>query len=92
MQLHLRISALSMGIPGDTVVMNLTANAGDKGDTGLIPGSGRFPGGGNGNSLQYSCGEKSHGQRNQAGYSLWGRQESDMVEHTHMTLSIAVIM
>ena len=24
-------------------------------DTGLIPGSGRSPGGGNGNSLQYSC-------------------------------------
>ena len=29
-----------------------TCNAGD---TGLIPGSGRSPGGGNGNSLQYSC-------------------------------------
>ena len=25
------------------------------GDMGLIPGSGRFPGGGNGNALQYSC-------------------------------------
>ena len=25
------------------------------GDTGLIPGSGSFPGGGNGNPLQYSC-------------------------------------
>ena len=25
------------------------------GDTGLIPGSGRCPGGGNGNPLQYSC-------------------------------------
>ena len=52
-----------MGIPGDTVVMNLTANAGDIGDTASISGSGRFPGGGNGNSLQYSCGEKSQGQR-----------------------------
>ena len=30
-------------------------NAGDTGDTGLIPGSGRSPGGGNGNPLQYSC-------------------------------------
>ena len=27
----------------------------ETGDTGLIPGSGRCPGGGNGNSLQYSC-------------------------------------
>ena len=30
-------------------------NAGDSSDTGLIPGSGRTPGGGNGNPLQYSC-------------------------------------
>ena len=37
------------------MVKNLTANAGDVGDKGWIPGSGRFPGGGNGNPLQYSC-------------------------------------
>ena len=30
-------------------------NAEDTGDTGLIPGSGRSPGGGHGNPLQYSC-------------------------------------
>ena len=30
-------------------------NAGDTGDLGSIPGSGRSPGGGNGNPLQYSC-------------------------------------
>ena len=35
-----------------SVVMNLPANAGD---TGLVPGSGRSPGKGNGNPLQYSC-------------------------------------
>ena len=34
------------------VVKNLPANAGD---AHLIPGSGRFPGGGHGNTLQYSC-------------------------------------
>ena len=34
---------------------NLPANAGDAGDAGWIPGSGRSPGGGNGNPLQYSC-------------------------------------
>jgi len=37
------------------VVKNFPANAGDIGDVGLIPGSGRSPGEGNGNSLQYSC-------------------------------------
>ena len=36
------------------LVKNLPANAGDKTDAGLIPGSGRSPGGGNGNPLQYS--------------------------------------
>ena len=35
-------------------VKNPTVNAGDAGDTGLISGSGRSPGGGNGNPLQYS--------------------------------------
>jgi len=37
------------------VVKNLPANAGDIRDLGLIPGSGRSPGGGHGNPLQYSC-------------------------------------
>ena len=34
---------------------NLPVNAGDVRDTGLIPGSGRYPVEGNGNPLQYSC-------------------------------------
>ena len=37
------------------VVKNPPANAGDIRDTGLIPVSGRSPGGGHGNPLQYSC-------------------------------------
>ena len=37
------------------VVKNLPANAGDARDAGLITGSGRFPGVGNGNPCQYSC-------------------------------------
>ena len=37
------------------VVKNPPASAGDIKDVGLIPGSGRSPGGGHGNSLQYSC-------------------------------------
>ena len=40
---------------GGAVAKNPTANAGDTGDVSLIPGSGRSPGGGNGNPLQYSC-------------------------------------
>ena len=48
------------GFPGGpTVVKNLPANAGGARDVGLIPGSGRSPGEGNGNSLQYSCLENS---------------------------------
>ena len=37
------------------MVKNPSANAGDVRDTDLIPGSGRSPGEGHGNSLQYSC-------------------------------------
>ena len=37
------------------MVKNLFVNAADIRDGGLIPGSGRFPGGGNGSPLQYSC-------------------------------------
>ena len=37
------------------VVKNLSANAGDLRDLGLVPGSGRSLGGGHGNPLQYSC-------------------------------------
>ena len=37
------------------MIKNLPANAGDMRDVGLIPGSGRCPGGGHGNSLQYFC-------------------------------------
>ena len=37
------------------VVKNLPASSGDIRDVGSIPGSGRSPGGGHGNPLQYSC-------------------------------------
>ena len=39
----------------ELVVMNQPANTGDIKDADLIPGLGRTPGKGNGNSLQYSC-------------------------------------
>ena len=41
-----------LGFPGVSVEKNPPANSGD---AGSIPGSGRSPGGGNGNPLQYSC-------------------------------------
>ena len=47
------------GFPGGRVVKNLPANVGDARDMGLISGSGRSPGEGNGNPLQYSCLENS---------------------------------
>ena len=50
------------------------------GDLGLIPGLGRSPGGGHGNPLQCSCLENPHGQKNLAGYSLWGLKELDTTE------------
>ena len=37
------------------MVKKMPANAEDVRDAGSIPGSGRSPGGGNGNLLQYSC-------------------------------------
>ena len=43
---------LKMDFPGGSMVKNLPANAGD---TGSIPGSGRSPGRGRGNPVQYSC-------------------------------------
>ena len=46
-------SSMSLvGFPDGSVVKNLPANSGD---VGSIPGLGRSPGGGNGNTLQYSC-------------------------------------
>ena len=49
-------------------------------DLGSIPALERFPGEGNGYPLQYSCLENPHGQRNLAGFSIWGCKESDMTE------------
>ena len=52
------------------VVKNLPANAGDIRDEGLIPGSGRSPGEGNGKPLQYSCLENLMDRGSLAGYNL----------------------
>ena len=46
----------------------------------MIPGSGKSPGEGNGNPLQYSCLENS------VGYNPWGRKESDTTGRLHFHL------
>ena len=54
--------------PVALVVKNPPANAGDAREVGSIPESGRFPGGGPGNLLRYSCLEKSMNR------GTWGLQ------------------
>ena len=56
-----------LGFPGGLAVKNPPASAGD---TGLIPGSGRSPGEGNGYPLRYSC----LGQRSLPGHSPGGQK------------------
>ena len=53
--LDMYLNTDNFGFPGGILVKNPPAGAGDTRDTGSTPGSGRSPGGGNGNSLQYSC-------------------------------------
>ena len=50
------------------------------GDPGSILELGRSSGEENGNPLQYSCLEKSHGQKNMVGYGSWDHKESDITE------------
>ena len=62
---------------------------------GSVPGLGRSPGGGHGNSLQYSCLENPHGQRILVGNSLWGRKELDTTEQlstVYMLINSLIIM
>ena len=66
-----------MGFPGVSHGKESTCKVGDM---GLIPRLERFPGGGHGNPLQYSCLENPHGQRSRASYSPWGHKELDTTE------------
>ena len=54
------------------MVKNPPANAGDIRNVGSIPQSGKYPGGRNGNPLQYSCLENHLGQRSLVDCSAWG--------------------
>ena len=77
-------SPLKLRLPVGSVVKNPPANAED---TGFISESGRSPGKGNGNPPQYSCLEKSQGQRNLVGYSPWAckRVEQNLVNKQQQT-------
>ena len=75
------------GLPGGTVVKNLPANARDAGDLGLISGSGRPPGRGNGNPLQYSCPGNPMDRGARGATSMWSQRvghdwASTYIEHT----------
>ena len=78
---RLSVTPMDHGLPGSfssllkwasqvvLMVKNLLANTRDVRDMNFIPVLGISPGRGHGDSLQYSCLENSHGQRNLAGYS-----------------------
>ena len=68
------------GFSGGSVIKNSPANAGD---TGLILGSGRLHGEGNGNTLQYSCLENPM-DRGAWWATVRGVTESDSTEHAHI--------
>ena len=63
---------IMQGFPGGSDSKESACNAGD---LGSILGLERSPEGGHANPLQYSCLEKSHGQRRLMGHSPWGRSQ-----------------
>ena len=77
------------GFPGGSVVKNLLANAGD---AGLIPGSGRSPGGGNDNPLQYSCLENPMDRRAWWAVVHGVRKEVDTTERLNSNSMLTAIV
>ena len=74
----------NLGLPSASDGKEPAWNAGNPGS---VPGLGRSPAGRHGNPLQYSCLENfMDRERSQAGYSPWGRKESDTTEQ--LTLSL----
>ena len=71
----------SKGLPRRLSGNEPVCSAGDTRDMGSVPGSGRSPGGGHGNPLQYSCLENPWAEE-PGGYSPQGCKESQMTEVT----------
>ena len=65
------------------MVKNPPANVEDARDAGSIPGLGRSPGEGNGNSLQYFCWKILWTEEPGGLYSPWSCKELDMTEQMH---------
>ena len=63
------------------------------GETVLIPGSGRSPGGGNSNPLQYSCWENPMNRRASwlVGCNLWGCKTLNTTEYMHAHMHVYII-
>ena len=80
-QLDLLMCMFPGGSDGKASVYNV-------GDLGSIPGSGRSPGEGNDNPLQYYCLENPM----DTGDSLWGRKESDTTERLHLNIDIRILV
>ena len=84
----LRITDLPFvtGLWGGTLLLDFPGGSDGKasvynvGDLGSIPGSGRSPGEGNGNPLQYSCLENP---MDRGAWYPWGHKESDTTEQLH---------
>ena len=75
---------LNLGFPSGS---DGKESACDVGDLGLLPGSGRSPGGGHWQPTLVLLPGESHGQRTEMGYSPWGRKESDTVDRIQSTLA-----
>ena len=71
LHVHLLVAIAYYGLPWWPSGKASTCNVGDE---GLIPGSGRSPGKGNGNTFQYFLPGQSCGQRSLAGYRAWDRK------------------
>ena len=76
-----------MGFPGGSEVKNLPVNPGDFGNTGLIPGWGRFPRGGNSNPPQYYCLENPMDRGAWQITTVHSIAELDMTEHIHTCMT-----
>ena len=75
--ISMTVRSTTVRFPGGSESKESACSVGDLGSTS---GLGASPGGGHGNTLQYSCLENPQGQRKLTGYSSWGCEELDTTE------------